>query len=154
MNSKTKNILLEIISLLFVVLFVYAASSKMFDYVNFKRQLGESPILGDFASLIAWSIPTLEIIIAFLLIIPKFRVWGLYAAFSLMVLFTTYLIIILNFFESKDIPCSCGGIFNGLGWRKHIYFNLFFVVLAVIGIIIINSTKMRDNNNSQHSIVL
>tara|TARA_R110002050_G_scaffold24083_3_gene64264 strand:+ start:17284 stop:17733 length:450 start_codon:yes stop_codon:yes gene_type:complete len=143
MNSKTKKILLEIICLLLVVLFIYAASNKMMDYANFKRQLGLSPLLGDFANLVAWVIPTIEIIIAFLLIIPEFKVWGLYASFILMSLFTAYLFIILNFVEAKDIPCSCGGILNGLGWRKHIYFNLFFVVLAAIGIIMRSKQKIN-----------
>ena len=143
MNSKTKKILLEIICLLLVVLFIYAASNKMMDYANFKRQLGLSPLLGDFANLVAWVIPTIEIIIAFLLIIPEFKVWGLYASFILMSLFTAYLFIILNFVDAKDIPCSCGGILNGLGWRKHIYFNLFFVFISAIGIIMRSKQKIN-----------
>ncbi|MEP1487440.1 MAG: MauE/DoxX family redox-associated membrane protein [Algibacter sp.] len=141
MKSKTKLILLEIISLLLVVLFVYAAANKMMDYTRFKVQLEQSPILRDLAYLVAWSIPALEIIIVFLLVIPKYRLLGLYASFFLMVLFTTYLIIILNFFESKDIPCSCGGILNKLGWKTHIYFNLFFIIISAIGITISSYTK-------------
>ncbi|TGV03605.1 MauE/DoxX family redox-associated membrane protein [Flavivirga rizhaonensis] len=131
---KTKNILLEIICLLLVVLFVYAATNKMFDFVNFKRQLGESPLLGDFSNVVAWFIPTIEIIIAFLLVIPKFKAWGLYASLILMSLFTIYLFIILNFVPREDIPCSCGGILNKMGWKAHIYFNLFFVIMAATGI--------------------
>lgn len=134
MKSNHKKILLEIICMLFVILFVYAAMSKLMDYQNFKLLLGKSPLLTDSADLVVWFIPTIEIIIALLLVIPKYRLLGLYASFSLIIMFTAYLIIILNFAE--NIPCACGGILQRLGWREHIYFNLFFILIAGIGIII------------------
>jgi hypothetical protein len=34
----------------------------------------------------------------------------------------------------KNLPCSCGGIISKLSWKQHIIFNLFFIVLSVIGI--------------------
>ena len=144
MKSKTKSILIETISLLLVVLFVYAAASKLMDFSNFQRQLGESPIIRGYANIVAWGIPTLEIIIAFLLVIPKFRLLGLYTSLLLLVMFTAYLFIILNF--SDDIPCSCGGILNKMGWKAHIYFNLVFIAITAIGIKI-NSYKTK------HSII-
>tara|TARA_R110002111_G_scaffold90142_2_gene140389 strand:- start:1120 stop:1563 length:444 start_codon:yes stop_codon:yes gene_type:complete len=143
MKSKTKSTLLEIICLLFVVLFVYAAFSKIWLYSSFEVQVHQSPLLRSISNY-AWVVLALELVIAALLIIPKYRLLGLYASLSIMTLFTTYLIVMLNFFDSKDIPCSCGGILNTIGWREHIYFNLFFVVISVIGIII--STKQKRNN--------
>lgn len=142
MKSKTQKILLEIICLLLVVLFVYAASSKIWDYSSFKFQLSQSPLLlRGSSNWLAWMILTVEIIIAVLLVIEKYRLLALYTSLSIITLFTTYLIIILNFYEAKDIPCSCGGILNKLGWRTHIYFNLFFVLIAVVGIIISSNKK-------------
>lgn len=34
-----------------------------------------------------------------------------------------------------NIPCSCGGILESLGWREHLYFNLAFIALAVLALI-------------------
>lgn len=143
MKSKTKSIVLEIICLLFVVLFVYAAFSKIWDYSKFKFQLHQSPLIREFSNWLPWVILTIEIVIAALLVIPKYRLLGLYLSLFIMTLFTAYLIIILNFYESKDIPCSCGGILNKIGWKTHIYFNLFFVFISAVGIIM--SPKQKIN---------
>ncbi len=48
-----------------------------------------------------------------------------------MVMFCAYIYIILNY--SASVPCSCGGIIEKLGWKEHLVFNLFFVLLAVAG---------------------
>ncbi|GAA3644657.1 MauE/DoxX family redox-associated membrane protein [Flavivirga jejuensis] len=143
-KAKTKKIILEIICFLLVLLFFYAALSKLFAFSDFQKQLAGSPIVKDYSYLVAWSIPTIEILISLMIIIPKFRMLGLFAFFSLMVMFTTYLILVLNFVDKKDIPCACGGVISNLGWRNHIYFNLFFIGIAVIGIIIFNAQKRKQ----------
>jgi len=51
-----------------------------------------------------------------------------------MVMFTAYIFIILNY--TSFVPCSCGGVLEKLGWQSHLVFNLFFVFLAVLGIIL------------------
>ncbi|WP_240964583.1 MauE/DoxX family redox-associated membrane protein [Flavivirga algicola] len=138
-NSKYKNILLEFICFLYILLFVYAAMSKLLVFDEFKIQIGQSAMLTPFTSIVAWAIPSLEILIALLLIIPRFKLLGLFAAFNLMVMFTAYIFIILNF--SNDVPCSCGGVIEKLGWTEHLIFNIAFVILAFIGILIINGQK-------------
>ena len=138
-HSKYKNSLLEFICFLYILLFVYAALSKLLVFDEFKIQIGQSSMLTPFEGIVAWGIPYLEILIALLLLIPRFRLLGMYAAFSLMVMFTAYIFIILNF--SNDIPCSCGGVIEKLGWTEHLIFNIVFVILAFIGILIINRQK-------------
>lgn len=64
LNVKIKNIILDIICLLYVLLFVYAAVSKLLDFENFRVQLGQSPLLSAFAGLIAWMVPVIELLIA------------------------------------------------------------------------------------------
>ncbi|WP_413999293.1 MauE/DoxX family redox-associated membrane protein [Flavobacterium sp. W1B] len=118
------------ICLLYILLFVYAAVSKLLDFENFQVQLGQSPLLSAFAGWVSWGVPIVELVIALLLVFPRFRLVGLYAAFSLMVMFTTYIYIILNF--SPHIPCSCGGILEKLSWSQHMFFNILFIVLAFI----------------------
>jgi len=50
----------------------------------------------------------------------------------LMVLFTVYIYLILNF--SDFIPCSCGGILEKMDWHTHLIFNLICVIAAVTAI--------------------
>jgi len=124
----------EVVSFLFIALFIYAAFSKLFDYDSFRLQLGKSPFIASMARWVAWSIPTSEIAIALLLVFPGTRLRGLYAALFMMTLFTAYLMAMLDF--SYYIPCSCGGILQHLSWHTHILFNSAFLALAVIGILL------------------
>ncbi len=149
-NSKYKNILLEFICFLYILLFVYAAMSKLLVFDEFKIQIGQSAMLTPFVNIVAWAIPFLEILIALLLIIPRFKLLGLLAAFNLMVMFTAYIFIILNF--SNDVPCSCGGVIEKLGWAEHLIFNIAFVVLAAVGILIKNGQNNNDYITQKYAL--
>lgn len=138
-SSKYKNVLLELICLLYILLFVYAAVSKFIVFDEFKIQIGQSPVLTAYAGWVAWVVPSIEILISLMLMIPRFMLLALYAAFTLMVMFTAYIVIILNF--SDFIPCSCGGVLEKLGWTEHLIFNITFVALAFIGIMIMSTRK-------------
>lgn len=127
-NIKTNVI--YVIALLHIVLFSYAAVSKLLDFENFQVQLGQSPLLSAYTGWISFSVLSIELLIAFLLAIPKSRYIGLLASFGLMLMFTAYIIIILNY--SSFIPCSCGGILEKLGWKEHLVFNIIFTAMAVL----------------------
>lgn len=126
------KVTIEIISLLLVFLFVYAATNKLMDINTFRAQLGQSPLLTAFAHWVVWFIPAIEFLISILLLTKRFRLIGLYVSFTLMVSFTAYIIAILGF--SEFVPCSCGGILEKLGWTEHLIFNCVFVILSAIGI--------------------
>jgi hypothetical protein len=53
----------------------------------------------------------------------------------LMSLFTIYTILVLSHFYDY-VPCSCGGVIRRLTWPQHLFFNLFFVALSTLGIIL------------------
>lgn len=141
LNKKIKTIALKIICLLYVILFVYAASNKVLDFENFQVQLGQSPLLSVHASWISWVVILTELGIASLLLIPKLQPIGLYASLGLMTMFSAYIFIILHF--SPFIPCSCGGILEKMSWNMHLIFNCIFIVLALFAIVLIK----QSNNN-------
>ncbi|MBJ7880154.1 DoxX family protein [Gelidibacter salicanalis] len=130
-----------VVSLLFVLLFVYAAVSKFLDFQTFETQLGQSPILAAFAGFLSWGVILMEIIIAVLLSLHKTRLLGLYIAFLLMVLFTSYIVIILNF--TPFVPCSCGGVLEALGWTEHLVLNIVFIALAIWAIYIMDKASLK-----------
>ncbi|MDC6390495.1 hypothetical protein PP182_17530 [Maribacter sp. PR1] len=122
------------IKMLFVVLFLYTATSKFLDFQDFKVQIGKSPVLSLTADWLVWVVPLSELLVSAMLLVPRFHFLSLYASLVLMVGFTTYIILILYFTE--NIPCSCGGILESLGWEEHLIFNLSFVLMAVFAILI------------------
>ena len=138
-TDKLKNGTVLFISYLFILLFVYAAVSKFLDYDNFQVQLGQSPLLSAYAGFVVWMIPLLELVIAVLLAVKQFRVIGLYASLGLMVLFSSYIYLILNY--SSYVPCSCGGILEKMNWHEHLYFNLFFTLLSLFALFLLQNTK-------------
>lgn len=121
-------------------LFTYAAVSKIIDFENFRIQLGQSPLLSSFVALIAWTVPVLELLISIFLFFNRYRVKALLCAYALMVMFTSYIYIILNY--SSYIPCSCGGILEKLGWFEHLLFNLLFIIMAGVSIILLSKSKI------------
>lgn len=134
MNHQKKQLLADIISAMYIALFLYAAASKVLDFENFQVQLGKSPVLNFIASPTAYFIPSIEIIIAIGLMVKKSQYLSLYAAFSLMVIFSTYIMAILKF--GSYIPCSCGGILQDMTWTQHFWFNVAFVLLGAVAILI------------------
>jgi uncharacterized membrane protein YphA (DoxX/SURF4 family) len=139
-----RNIVVEIISYLLILLFVYAAVSKLLDYQKFQVQLGQSPLLTPFVGWISVLIPAIEILVSFMLAIPRFRLLGLYASFCLMVMFTAYIMAILNL--KGHIPCSCGGVLQNMTWNQHLVFNISFVLLGIAGILLHNKKSNRGQS--------
>lgn len=147
-----KNVkLFDVILFLLALLFVYAASSKLMEYDLFKTQIGKSPLITQYAGTIAAVIPTIELLVAIALFLPKSQVLALYASFTLLFMFTIYIAFVLLF--SPDIPCSCGGILNNLGWTEHLIFNVGFMTLPIIALINLNheekKTHQRDPVSQQ-----
>lgn len=131
---KRRALFVDVIAAFFIVLFLYAAFSKLSDYEKFRVQLGQSPLLTAFAGTVAWAIPAVEIVLSVMLVFQRTRLTALYGCFTLMVMFTAYITAILNF--SDFVPCSCGGVLEKLGWKEHLIFNAGFVLLAAAGIIL------------------
>ena len=127
-----KTLLIEIISLWFVILFLYTGIAKLLDFSVFKAQLEESPVLEPVASVIAWCLPIVEFVVCILLFFPRFRLKGLYASFLMMTSFTVYVAVLL--LTSPELPCSCGGIIEELSWQGHLIFNIALIILSYLGI--------------------
>jgi uncharacterized membrane protein YphA (DoxX/SURF4 family) len=136
---KHLQLFLWIASHLLVLLFVYAAVSKLLDFEGFKTELAQSPLLSAYAGLMAPAVIIAELLFTLLLCINITRLIGLYLSFFLMIAFTVYIFLILNY--SDFVPCSCGGIIEKLGWTEHMIFNMCFALLALAAIGITEKQK-------------
>jgi putative oxidoreductase len=140
-----RQVLLETISALLIMLFLYASVSKFLDFRTFIGEMNNQPFPNSLTPFLVWAIPSLEILISIALIFERTRLAGLYASLLFMILFTIYAgAILLHLFAY--VPCSCGGVIKKLTWRQHLVFNLFFVAISIIGIIL----KRR---HSLHTII-
>jgi uncharacterized membrane protein YphA (DoxX/SURF4 family) len=136
-----RAVIIDVLAAAIIVLFVYAAVSKLMAYPLFTAQLEMHPLLKPFAGWLAWAVPVTELLIAVLLVIPFTRIPGLYSSAILLFMFTVYLTGMI--LTDKHLPCSCGGIISGFTWKQHIVFNLVFLGLAVTGILL---NKRKDKN--------
>ena len=146
-----KSTISEIISLLFVILFLYTGISKLMDYDIAKEQIGLTPLLAPIAPAIVVIIPIAEIITAILLFLPKTRGYALWASLGLMMAFTTYVIYILSY--NDQLPCTCGGVLEQLTWPEHLMFNLGMIILALAGIMLFQQPSRKNNKKSRTTAV-
>jgi hypothetical protein len=119
---------------LLVLLFSYAAVSKLLTFALFQRQLLNQPIPPQLARPLAWLLPLTELLTAGLLLFRPTRLAGLWAAFGLMALFSGYIALVLSGFWDR-VPCSCGGILSHLSWQAHFWFNLCFLGIALTALL-------------------
>lgn len=138
-TSKAQQAVL-IIATLLIALFFYTASSKLLDMEEFKRQLANQTLPKWSLTPLLWLIPISEILASALLIAGSTRRIGFYLSAILMLMFTTYMgLVVLNVFDR--VPCSCGGVIRYMHFPTHFLFNLFFLTLSIIGIYMSNAKK-------------
>lgn len=149
-----RTTIIEIITILNIILFLYTGIAKIMDYSVFKEQLAVSPILSWAATPVAILLPVFEFAIVLMLIIPRWRLKGLYTSFGIMTLFTAY--IIAMFIVAPEMPCSCGGIIELLSWQGHLIFNCVFILMNGWAIYlqkkIKNDNTQNWSNSSEYSI--
>jgi hypothetical protein len=138
-----RKIIIEIISSLLILLFLYASVSKWLTFKLFIGEMNNQPLPNWMTPWLVWSIPTIEVLISLALIFEKTRLKAFYASMFLMLVFTIYsAAILLHAFQY--IPCSCGGVIRKLTWPQHLFFNLFFVGISLAGIVL----KKREPENA------
>jgi len=142
---QRKTLVIELISGLLILLFLYTGLSKLFEHDKFVFNLTKSPLLSPFAGFISIALPIGEIVLAGLLLFKRTQSKGLWLSLGLMSLFTVYLTYMVSFYDK--LPCSCGGVISKMSWTQHIFFNLFFVLLSWVAL---RLTKM-DNSRAEES---
>ncbi|MDM1519402.1 DoxX family protein [Myroides odoratimimus] len=140
-----------IVQYFFVLLFVYAAISKLITFEAFQVQLTQSPLLSAYATTIAYLVIIVELVIALFLTLKQTKTLGLYLSYGLMVAFTIYIYLILNY--SDFIPCSCGGILEKMGWTEHLWFNIIVCILGLLAIYFQENDKENNKTNKKRFII-
>jgi hypothetical protein len=133
---KHRKVMIDIISAMFIFLFIYTALSKFYTHKLFTQTLEETPLIGGIAIYIAISVPLIELLASLLLLIPRTRKLGLYSTLGLMLIFTLYVGYMILFTPGR--PCTCGGVIEKMTWIQHLLFNIAFTLLALGGVLMSN----------------
>lgn len=118
---------------LLVLLFVYAACSKLLAFDDFRGQLHNQPIPYGLAEVLWYGLPALELLAAALLLFTRTVFGGLVLSAFLLLVFSGYISLVLLGAWAR-VPCSCGGILNGMSWGPHLAFNLLFLAISLAAI--------------------
>jgi len=118
---------------LLVLLFAYAALSKLFTFSDFDQQLHNQSFSSWLADFLLYFLIPAEIITALLLCFKQTLIYGLLFSFALLLAFTGYIAMVMLHFWDR-VPCSCGGILNQMGWTTHLIFNSFFLILNLLAL--------------------
>jgi len=119
---------------LLILLWTYAAVSKLAQFDHFKDQMSIQAFGRSAGLYLIYILPATELITVALLSFPLLRITGLYISISLLIVFTIYILLILLYFFPV-VPCSCGGILEKLGWTPHLIFNLAFIAINIYALI-------------------
>lgn len=156
-NSKLNNWLIEGISSLLILLFVYTGVSKLNEPDTFRAVISQTPLIGLYSNLISLLLPLIELSTGLLLFFPFTRKWGLLIALTLMILFTGYIGYMI--LVMPHLPCSCGGVLKQMTWGQHLLFNICFIALTTTAVclyqknqvfIAINRASRTPAKNSRH----
>jgi putative oxidoreductase len=147
-----RQVVLECIAALLILLFLYASVSKFLDFKRFIDEMNNQPLPNSWTPFLVWGIPFLEITISAALLFEYTRLLAFYASFILMTLFTIYATLILAHFFPY-VPCSCGGVIRKLTWPQHLALNLIYVALSVLGLVLQRRQSFKPIVITKHSFV-
>ncbi|MBS9525968.1 hypothetical protein KI659_18250 [Litoribacter alkaliphilus] len=149
--DKIRNSLPLAASVLLILLWGYTGIAKLTDFASFRSAMQNQEIPLDWARILAYVIPPVELALAGMLIMPKLRFWGLAGSMVLMTIFSTYvgLVYIGSF---PVVPCGCAGIFQDIGWGAHVLINISFVLLALLGLWALNQKEMQAGTSPNSSL--
>lgn len=127
----------------YAFLYMYTGWAKFMNISTFIRGNSKIPHLGQYAKLIGYGIPSLEIVLAILLVIPVYRIKrsALWTSTLLMGVFTIYLSLMVQFVEKK--LCHCGGVIESMGWKTHIAFNLLWLIAGFFALVKTNYKNFK-----------
>lgn len=138
-----QKIFIKIIVVLLVVLYTYTACSKWFDFTRFKEAMLHQPLADWITWSLIYTLPVLELAIALGLLSDRFRKAALVGSCCLLAVFTVYAgLILLGRFGR--IPCSCGAVISGMGWKAHLVFNTSFLILNAYGVSLLKKQGAYD----------
>jgi len=141
-GSITKDWIAYFIRIICATLFVFSGFEKIITHSQFERGLEKVSMIGNYANIMSWSVPILELLIALLIVVNKTSRLGLKLFVLLMFIFTVYIGIMLVW--ADRLPCHCNILIQQLSWSQHILFNVAFIAIAFFAIHVLGIQQNRN----------
>lgn len=143
-SSRNKTIIVRTICYVLAAVLLYSAYAKFVDLETFKVSLYISDLISnEYVSYLYISVPSVELILALLLIYGKRRKEVLFSAFALFGIFTLYYALSK---QDGGNQCACGGFLNELTFTQHLTLNIVLITLSLVGLLV--HDKISRNENS------
>jgi hypothetical protein len=123
----------------YVLLWLYSSVSKLIDLRTFRHAMSIQVFPKWIGKILVFILPTVEIALAILLLIPSLRRPAMYASLFLMIFFTIYVGGAVFKFYQKN-PCACGGLFARLNWKRHFVLNIIITIIGFAGVLLIDQS--------------
>lgn len=130
----------SVIPALLIVLFIYAAISKLLTFSDFRQQLYNQTFPHWLAGILLYLLPASEIATVALLSYRRTLAAGLCSSALLLAAFTGYISLVMLHYWDR-VPCSCGGILSHMSWTAHLIFNWVFLILNIVALLHLSATK-------------
>jgi putative oxidoreductase len=130
----------KVITLVLLGLWIPALTDKVLGFEVFQNSLKRQPFPDHLAQPLGYFLVLAESITVVLLITAKCRRYGLFVSLVLLTVFTAYIAAALAG-AWADLPCGCGSVISTLSWTQHFWFNLFFLLLSLWGILLMNKNR-------------
>jgi len=148
---KNKVYIQFAITIMLLLLWIPALLDKLLQFGTFQSGILKQPFSDELGYMLIYSLPILEIAIVILLVSSKYRWMGFVLSSVLMMTFTGYIAIALMGAWDK-IPCGCGSVISSMSWKQHLWFNLFFLAISLVGFIV--SIKLRIDGSYRSSDIV
>lgn len=145
---KRKKQLLDLISLLLIILWSYAAVSKLSNMEKSRMEMLNQVFPAWMAEVLVWLVPLVELALAGLLLFRRTRGRALLGSFLLLIAFSAYVGLLMTGIFGR-VPCSCGGILRAMPYEAHLVFNLCYTGIAALGHHLHRNDVSFQTNNPQ-----
>jgi hypothetical protein len=142
-----KLMLVQLIAALLIIIFGYAALTKITAIPRYAYVLSMAAVTEHFPSWFAYGIPIGELLVCTLLMLPGTRKMGLYISLAALIIFTVYITSLLLF--SAELPCNCGGLLEQFTWPQHVALNTMLIVVNILAIRYSN-LYCNKQDNAEH----
>lgn len=159
MKRAGRHIALYGIRIFLMTFWLYVALDKLWQLSSFRISLQQQPVLHDFASVLYWMLPSVELGIALLFIVYRdqknlpfpeernisFFLSPFLLSALLMAAFTLYIGLgVAGFYPKK--PCMCSSFLQNITWTRHLLINFGLLALSLLG-----CWLARDPNSTKHN---
>ncbi|RQO77793.1 hypothetical protein DBR40_07400 [Pedobacter sp. KBW01] len=134
-KESLKAALLDVITTVLILLWAFAALTKLLDYGHYRSDMHLQFFDGKVLHVLVPALPYTQICAALFLLSGRHRIYGLWLSMLLMMGFTVYVATVYYGYLSSH-PKTCNGLFENSSWGGQLVINLGLLLVSVFGIIL------------------